>query len=55
MESLDKLETQGTQMRLSANAGSSSIVFPQEVWENPLANGWGDVHTIQPGDNLCRS
>ena len=38
MESLDKLETQGSQMRLSANAGSLSIVFPQEVWENLLAN-----------------
>ena len=38
VESLEKLETQGSQMRLSANAGSLSIVFPQEVWENLLAN-----------------
>jgi hypothetical protein len=38
VESLDKLETQGSQMRLSANAGSLSIIFPQEVWENLLAN-----------------
>ena len=28
VESLEKLETQGTQMRLSANAGSLSVVFP---------------------------
>jgi hypothetical protein len=38
VESLDKLETQGSQMRLSANAGSLSIIFPQEVWENLFAN-----------------
>jgi hypothetical protein len=38
VESLEKLETQGSQMRLSANAGALSIVFPQEVWENLLAN-----------------
>jgi hypothetical protein len=38
VDSLEKLETQGSQMRLSANAGSLSIVFPQEVWENLLAN-----------------
>ena len=25
-------------MRISANAGSLSIVFPREVWENLLAN-----------------
>ena len=38
VESLEKLETQGSQMRLSANAGSLSIVFPQKVWENLLTN-----------------
>ncbi|MDQ3863050.1 MAG: hypothetical protein M3317_06060 [Actinomycetota bacterium] len=38
MESLDKLETQGSQMLLSANAGSLRILFPQEVWEDLLAN-----------------
>jgi hypothetical protein len=38
VESLEKRETQGSQMRLSANAGSLSIVLPQEVWENLPAN-----------------
>lgn len=38
VESLEKLESQGGQMRLSANAGSLSIVFPQWIWEDLLAN-----------------
>ena len=38
MESLDKLETQGGQMRLSANAGSLRITFSQEVWEHLISN-----------------
>jgi len=38
VESLEKLESRGGRMLLSANAGSLSIVFPQEVWENLLAN-----------------
>jgi hypothetical protein len=42
MESLEKLETEGTQMWLSANAGLLSIVFP-------LSGPWPQ------GDNFCRS
>lgn len=38
VDSLDKLETQGGQMRLSANAGSLRIVFSQEVWERLISN-----------------
>ena len=38
VESLEKLEALGGQMRLSANAGSLSIVFPKEVWDHLLAN-----------------
>jgi hypothetical protein len=38
VESLEKLEAQGGQMRLSANAGSLRILFSQEVWEDLLAN-----------------
>ncbi len=38
VESLDKLEAHGGRMLLSANAGSLSIVFPQEVWEDLLAS-----------------
>ena len=37
VESLEKLETIGGQMRLSANAGSLRILFPQEVWEDLLS------------------
>jgi hypothetical protein len=37
VESLDKLESRDGRMLLSANAGSLSIVFPQEVWEDLLA------------------
>ena len=38
VESLDGLEARGGQVRLSANAGSLSIVFPAKVWEQMLAN-----------------
>ena len=38
VESLDKLESRDGRMLLSANAGSLSIVFPQEVWEDLLAS-----------------
>jgi hypothetical protein len=38
VESLEKLEALGDGMRLSANSGSLSIVFPREVWEHILAN-----------------
>jgi hypothetical protein len=38
VESLDKLEAQGGQMRLSANAGSLRILFSQEVWEYLISN-----------------
>ena len=36
VESLEKLEAREGRMRLSANAGSLRIVFPQEVWEDLL-------------------
>jgi hypothetical protein len=38
VESLEKLESREGRMLLSANAGSLSIVFPQEVWQDLLAN-----------------
>jgi hypothetical protein len=38
VESLERLETLEGRMRISANAGSLSIIFPREVWENLLAN-----------------
>jgi hypothetical protein len=38
VESLERLETLEGRTRISANAGSLSIVFPREVWENLLAN-----------------
>ena len=38
VESLDGLEMSGGQMRLSANSGSLSIVFPKEVWDHILAS-----------------
>jgi hypothetical protein len=38
VESLDKLEAHGGCMRLSANSGALLIDFPQEVWDNLLAN-----------------
>jgi hypothetical protein len=38
VESLEKLEELGGEMRLSANSGRLSIVFPKEVWDHILAN-----------------
>ena len=38
VESLENLEAQGGQMRLSANAGSLRILFSQEVWEDLISN-----------------
>jgi hypothetical protein len=38
VESLEGLEMSGGQMRLSANSGALSIVFPKEVWDHILAN-----------------
>jgi hypothetical protein len=38
VESLEGLEMSGGQIRLSANSGSLSIVFPKEVWDHILAN-----------------
>ena len=36
VESLEKMELSGGHMRLSANSGSLSIVFPKEVWDRIL-------------------
>jgi hypothetical protein len=38
VESLEGLEALGGEMRLSANAGSLSIVFSKEMWDHLLAN-----------------
>ena len=38
MESLEGLERREGRVRLSANAGSLSIVFPEEVWERATAD-----------------
>lgn len=38
MESLEGLERRGGRIRLSANAGSLSIVFPEDVWERATAD-----------------
>ena len=38
VESLEGLEALGGEMRLSANAGSLSIVFSKEIWDHLLAN-----------------
>ena len=38
MKSLEGLEALGGEMRLSANAGSLSIVFSKEIWDHILAN-----------------
>jgi hypothetical protein len=38
VESLEKLEALGDGMRLSANSGRLSIVFPREVWDRILAS-----------------
>ncbi|QIN82094.1 hypothetical protein GBA63_05130 [Rubrobacter tropicus] len=39
VESLEGLERLEGRVRLFANAGSLSIVFPEEVWERATANG----------------
>jgi hypothetical protein len=50
VESLERLETLEGRTRLSANAGSLSIVFSQEVWEVLSGRlGWRDVQTIVTG------
>jgi hypothetical protein len=50
VESLERLGTLEGRTRLSANAGSLSIVFPQEVWEVFSGRlGWRDVQTIVTG------
>lgn len=38
VESLEGLEARGKDLRLSANSGALSIVFPREVWEHLLAS-----------------
>jgi hypothetical protein len=38
VESLEKLEMLEGQMRLSANSGALSIVFPKEVWDHLLTS-----------------
>jgi hypothetical protein len=38
VESLERLEEIGGQMRLSANSGTLRIVFPKPVWDQLLAN-----------------
>jgi hypothetical protein len=38
VESLERLELLEGQMRLSANSGSLSIVFPKEVWDHILVS-----------------
>jgi len=38
VESLEGLERRGGRVLLSANAGSLSIVFPEEVWERATAD-----------------
>jgi len=38
VESLEGLEALGGEMRLSANAGSLSIVFSKAIWDHLLAN-----------------
>jgi hypothetical protein len=38
VESLEKLEVVGDEMRLSANAGALSIVFPKEIWDHLLTS-----------------
>ena len=38
VESLEKLEMLGGELRLSANSGDVSIVFPKEIWNRILAD-----------------
>ena len=42
VESLEGLERRGGRVRLSANAGSLSIVFPEELWMRAAADGLPD-------------
>jgi hypothetical protein len=42
VESLDGLEKAGDELRLSANGGALSIVFPRKVWEDILHHAPGD-------------
>lgn len=41
MESLEGLERRGGQVRLSANAGSLRVVFPETVWESIVGRDSG--------------
>ena len=38
VKSLEKLEMLGGELRLSANSGDVSIVFPKEIWKRILAD-----------------
>jgi len=38
VESLEKLEVLGDGMRLSANSGALSIIFPKELWDRLLSS-----------------
>ncbi|MDP8948696.1 MAG: hypothetical protein M3N00_00395 [Actinomycetota bacterium] len=38
VESLEGLEMRGKELRLSANSGALSIVFPKEVWDHILTS-----------------
>jgi hypothetical protein len=38
VESLEGLEVRGKELRLSANSGAVSIVFPKEIWDHLLAS-----------------
>jgi hypothetical protein len=38
VESLEKLEMLGDELRLSANSGDVSIVFPKEIWKRIVAD-----------------
>ncbi len=48
VESLEGLERRGGRVRLSANAGSLSIVFPEDVWERATSDaGYGQEPTSE--------
>ncbi len=49
MESLEGLEKREGQVRLSANAGSLSVVFPETVWENVVERASGPAEPT-PGE-----
>ena len=38
VESLEGLEVEGKELRLSANSGALSIIFPKEVWDRLLTS-----------------